>query len=302
MGDYAKVKALCDDQVHEKMDMMSFHRVCFESAFVQGDQPAMEGFLQWAHGNTEEGEAFAYSAWVAVYRGRISDAKILFRQAERIALQSKSTELAADIALDQAMLEAEVGLFPAARADARKVLKLPFESALEQAYAARALARAGDKSLALTVAKKAESMAPLNDLIGATMLPTVRGAVYLQEADPADALKALEESRQFDLCTCMELAPGYYRGLAYLQNKQPELAVREFQQVIDHRFLSTTFSVYLVLSQLELGHAYQLLGDSRSANSAFTKVELAWKDADPSFPPLQTLRQYKELLPISEQR
>jgi hypothetical protein len=72
------------------------------------------------------------------------------------------------------------------------------------------------------------------------------------------ALQALE-SRDFDLCGCMLLAPGYYRGLAYLQNKQPELAVHEFQQVIDRRLLSPTFSLYLVLSQLELGHAFQML-------------------------------------------
>jgi hypothetical protein len=85
-----------------------------------------------------------------------------------------------------------------------------------------------------------------------------------------------------------------YRGLAYLQNKQPELAVREFQQVIDHRFLSPAFSLYLVLSQLELGHAFQVLGDSTSANGAYTKVEQAWKDADRNFPPLQKLRQYRE--------
>jgi lipopolysaccharide biosynthesis regulator YciM len=99
----------------------------------------------------------------------------------------------------------------------------------------------------------------------------------------------------------MLLAPGYYRGLAYLQNKQPELAVREFQQVIDHRFLSPAFSLYLVLSQLELGHAFQALGDSTSANRAYAKVELAWKDADRNFPPLQKLRHYQEQRTFSQE-
>ncbi|MGA7967534.1 MAG: winged helix-turn-helix domain-containing protein [Terriglobales bacterium] len=301
LGDYGKLEKLCDDPVQEKINSMGFHRVCFQAAFAQQDEVAMVRQLQWAHGSPEEGELLSDAAWVAMYRGRISDAKVLFGKAKESALQSKSIELAADIETDQATLDADVGLLPAARINAREILKLPFESAWEQAYAARALARSGDTSLALIVARKAASMAPLDDLVNSAMLPTVRAAIYIQKNDPANALQALGESRDFDLCECMLLVPEYYRGLAYLQNKEPELAVREFQQVIDHKFLSPTFSLYLVLSQLELGHAFQILGDSTSAKKAFTKVELAWKDADRNFPPLQKLRRYQEEPTISRE-
>jgi tetratricopeptide (TPR) repeat protein len=300
LGDYGNVEKLCDDPANGKMNSMNFHRACFEAAFAQDDEIAMDKQLQWSHGSPEEGEALSDAAWVAMYRGRISDAKILFRKAKESAMQSKSIDLAADIETDQATLEADVGLLPDARIHAREVLKLPFESAWEQAYAARALARSGDTSRALIAGKKAASMAPLDDLVNSAMLPTVRAAIYIQKNDPANALQALEVSRDFDLCGCMQLVPGYYRGLAYLQNKQPELAVREFQGVIDHRFLSPTFSLYLVLSQLELGHAFQMLGDSTSANRAYTKVEMAWKDADRNFPPLQKLRRYQDQHTISQ--
>jgi DNA-binding winged helix-turn-helix (wHTH) protein/tetratricopeptide (TPR) repeat protein len=300
LGDYGNVEKLCDDPANGKMNSMNFHRACFEAAFAQDDEIAMDKQLQWSHGSPEEGEALSDAAWVAMYRGRISDAKILFRKAKESAMQSKSIDLAADIETDQATLEADVGLLPDARIHAREVLKLPFESAWEQAYAARALARSGDTSRALIVGKKAASLAPLDDLVNSAMLPTVRAAIYIQKNDPANALQALEVSRDFDLCGCMQLVPGYYRGLAYLQNKQPELAVREFQGVIDHRFLSPTFSLYLVLSQLELGHAFQMLGDSTSANRAYTKVEMAWKDADRNFPPLQKLRRYQDQHTISQ--
>jgi tetratricopeptide (TPR) repeat protein len=300
LGDYGNVEKLCDDPVRGKMNSMVFHRACFQAAFAQQDEAAMEHQLQSVRGSAEEGEALADAAWVAMYRGKISDAKVLFRKAKESALQSKSIDLAADIELDQATLDGEVGLLPAARTYAQDVLKLPFESAWEQAYAARALARSGDTSLALIVAKKAASMAPLDDLVNSAMLPTVRAAIYIQKNDPTSALQALE-SHDFDLCGCMLLAPGYYRGLAYLQNKQPELAVHEFQQVIDRRLLSPTFSLYLVLSQLELGHAFQVLRDSTSANRAYAQVELAWKDADRDFPPLQKLRHYQEQSTFSRQ-
>ena len=294
LGDFANVKKMCEDPAHGSMKLMRFHLACFEAAFGQNDEVAMNGQLQWAHGNPQESEALDDSAWAAMYFGRISDARVLFRKAKDSAVQNKSMELAAGIELDQGLLESDLGLLPAARTVAREVLKLPFEGASEQANVARVLARSGDTALALTIAKKAAGMAPLNDLINSTMLAMVRAAVYMQKADPARAVEALEESREFELCSCMQLAPSYYRGLAYLQNNQPELALRQFQQIIDHRFLAPPFSVYLVLSQLELGHAYQLLGDSTSANSAFAKVEMVWKDADRNFPPLQKLRHYQE--------
>lgn len=302
LGDFANVKKMCEDPGHGNMTLMRFHLACYEAAFGQNDEVAMNRQLQWAQGNPQESEALDDSAWAAMYFGRISDARVLFRKAKDSAVQNKSTELAAGIELDRALLEADVGLLPAARTVAREVLKLPFEGASEQANVARVLARSGDTALAMNIAKKAAGMAPLNDLINSTMLAMVRAAVYMEKADPARAVEALEESREFELCSCMQLAPGYYRGLAYLQNNQPELALRQFQQIIDHRFLAPPFSVYLVLSQLELGHAYQLLGDSTSANSTFAKVEMAWKDADRNFPPLQKLRHYQEQRIISKEQ
>ena len=302
LGNFANVKKMSEDPAHGNLTLMRFHLACYEAGFGQNDEVAMNRQLQWAQGNPQESEALDDSAWAAMYFGRISDARVLFRKAKDSAVQNKSIELAAGIELDQALLEADVGLLLAARTVAREVLKLPFEGASEQANVARVLARSGDTALAMNIAKKAAGMAPLNDLINSTMLAMVRAAVYMQKADPARAVEALEESREFELCSCMQLAPGYYRGLAYLQNNQPELALRQFQQIIDHRFMAPPFSVYLVLSQLELGHAYQRLGDSTSANSAFAKVEMIWKDADRNFPPLQKLRQYREQRTISREQ
>ena len=70
--------------------------------------------------------------------------------------------------------------------------------------------------------------------------------------------------------------------------------------MLDHRALLPTYSIYVVLSELELGRAYQLLGDAVSVSAAYRKVELAWKDADPDFPPLHQLAQYRRLFPISK--
>ena len=90
----------------------------------------------------------------------------------------------------------------------------------------------------------------------------------------------------------MRLAPTYYRGLAYLQNHQPELATGEFRKVIEHRALSD-YPLYVVLSQLYLGRSYQLQGDNRKAADVYKEVDRIWSDAEPHFPELVELQRYE---------
>jgi tetratricopeptide (TPR) repeat protein len=127
------------------------------------------------------------------------------------------------------------------------------------------------------------------------VLASARAAIQLQQHSPEAAIQSLEETRPFDFCEIMALAPAYYRGLAFLQdNRYPE-AAKEFQRVIDHRAIAPT-SLYVVLSQLELGRALQLAGDRDSARRIFHDLRGTWKDADPDFPPRKQLDDYERRL------
>jgi tetratricopeptide (TPR) repeat protein len=126
------------------------------------------------------------------------------------------------------------------------------------------------------------------------MLASVRAAIGLQSHDPKQAIEALEETRPLDLCSYMELAPAYYRGLAYMQDGQPQKAVAEFQRVIDNRLLAD-FPVYVALSEMELGYAYQLLGNEAGSVRAYESAARIWRNADPGFPPLRLLHAYRRL-------
>jgi eukaryotic-like serine/threonine-protein kinase len=295
LGDYTNVLTLCNDPVYGKMNVLGFHRVCFRAAFSQNDELGMQHQMQWAHGNPEESLALDDAAWVAMYRGKTSEALILFSSAKQNALQNGSIETAADIQLDQANLEADLGYRREAREDALSVLKLSFESPSEQAYAARALARVGEGSLAQAIAQKTAAQAPLDTILNSAMLATVDAAIQLERNEPKAATRALEKTRPLDYCSEMELAPAYYRGLAYLQDKQFKRAAEEFQQVIAHRTLAD-FPVYVALSQLELGRAFQLLGDKANAARAYGEADKVWKDAESGFPPLVQLRTYEREL------
>jgi hypothetical protein len=126
-----------------------------------------------------------------------------------------------------------------------------------------------------------------------TVIATVIGAPWAAVIVLVPPLRAsLEEARPFDFCELMGLAPAYYRGLAFLQDNRPQQATKEFQRVVDHRAIAPT-SLYVVLSQLELGRAFQLAGDRENAKRLFHNLTDIWKDADPDFPPLKQLRDYE---------
>jgi eukaryotic-like serine/threonine-protein kinase len=295
LGDYAGVYTLCNDPVRGMINVMQFHRLCFRAAFAQHDELGMQRQMQWAHGNPEESLALDDAAWVAMYQGRVSEARGLLSRAMQNALQNSSIETAADIQIDRANLEADLGYSQQAREDALSVLKLSFESPSEQANAARALARVGDVSQAEAIAQKAAAQAPLDTILNLAMLATVDAAIQLQMHEPKAAIQALEKTRPFDNCKEMELSPAYYRGLAYLEDKQPKRAAKEFQQVIAHRALAD-FPIYVALSQLELGRAFQLLGDKPNAARAYGEADKVWKDAEPGFPPVVELRTHEREL------
>jgi DNA-binding winged helix-turn-helix (wHTH) protein/Tfp pilus assembly protein PilF len=296
-GDYGDLRTLCDDPAHNNTEILGFHIACFQAAFAGNDELRMQRQMGWAIGNPEESRLLDEAAWVAIYRGKLSEARHLLSSAKKGALQNNYVFSAAAVQLDAATLEADLGFSREAKQDAQDALKLASGNAFEQAVAAFALARAGDIAGAQSNMKEAAAKAPLDTLLNSAVLATARAAIQLEDRNPEAAMQSLEETRPFDFCEQMGLAPDYYRGLALLQANKPQQAAKEFQRVIDHRAIAPT-SLYVVLSQLELGRAFQLAGDGENAKRLFHNLRDIWKDADPDFPPLKQLHDYERRLAV----
>ena len=295
-GDYENLRALCNDPAHNGTDILGFHMACFQGAFARNDALGMQHQLEWAKGNPEESKLLEEAAWVAIYGGKLSEALRLLSAAKKGALQNNYVLSAAGLQLDAATLEADLGFPQEAKRDAWEALKLAPGNALEQAVAAVALARSGEIAGAQLNIKEAAAQAPLDTLLNSAVLASARAAIQMEEHNPEAAIQSLEETRPYDFSEPMALAPVYYRGLALLQDNRPQQAAKEFQRVIDHRALAPT-SVFVVLSQLELGRAFQLAGDRESAKRLFQNLGDIWKSADQDFPPLQQLHDYERQLP-----
>ena len=288
-GDYVHLRAMCDDPTHNDTDISGFHVACFESAFAQTDEAGMQRQLQWAKGKPEESRLLQEAADVAVYRGQIAEARRLFSAAKQSALEHDSALAVAGVELEEVTLEAELGLTHDVKKTALDALQLAAGDPAEQAVTAFALARAGDIAAAQSNMKEAASKAPLDTLLNSAVLASVRAVIQLKQHNPRAAIQSLEETGPFDFCDSTGLAPAYFRGLAYLDDGNPQRAAKEFQRVIDHRAILPD-SLYVVLSQLELGHSYRLAGDHENAKRVLDELTQLWKNADPDFPPLKQLQ------------
>jgi tetratricopeptide (TPR) repeat protein len=285
-GEQAQLSTLCGNAQGRKIDSAMLHESCFLLAFLRNDDSAMQGQIQWSHGNAAESELLDDEAWVAMYQGKLNSGRRLFAQARRGALTQGFSELAATVDVDEATLEADFGYPREARRLSLDALRLAPDSVSIQASAALALGRSGDIVLAESEATKAAAQAPLDTILNEAELPSVRAAILIQKHDPQAALQALEAARPYDACSALGLAPAYYRGLAYQDAGDPGKAAVEFRSVLGHLALMPD-SPYIPLAALQLGRTLRRLGDSAGAAKAEREVEQAWQHADPDFRPLR---------------
>jgi tetratricopeptide (TPR) repeat protein len=105
----------------------------------------------------------------------------------------------------------------------------------------------------------------------------------------------LQATTPYELGVVQGLLPIYIRGQAYLQAKRGADAAAEFQKIIDHRGIDSSFPVHS-LAKLGLGRAYAMTGDSAKARAAYQDFLALWKDADPDVPILQQAKaEYEKL-------
>jgi eukaryotic-like serine/threonine-protein kinase len=292
VGDFASLNALCDGPMGQQNNSPVFHMHCFQGAYAQNNEVALQRHLQWAQGKPQQGLLLQEAAMVALCRGMGAESWRLFQKTEDVGLRNGMTEFAAGTMLNEATFKADVGMTREARLEVQSAFKLTATGADLDASASLALARAGGVTDAQAEATRAASESPLNTLLNLGTLASTRAAVAMNRRDPATAIQALEVSRPYDLNEFMLLSPAYYRGLAYLQSKRPADATKEFQRVLDHRVMAPE-SPYIPLAQLELGRAYQLSGDHDRAAIAFRRMDELWKRADADFPPLKQLHRYE---------
>ena len=264
----------------------------FTLAFAQGDQPAMEKYLEIGSKKIQESDmpTFLFNqATLAAFQGQLRNARELVdaavRSADRVGLKQNQPAMLAQ----EARWEAQLGNLQRAGERARYVAKQAHGIDVEL-NAALALALTGETQIVHKLADDLEHTHPDDTIMKAVSVPLVRATISVQRGNPQQALELLKLSEPYELGIGLyyfpALMPTYVRGQAYLKMRDGPRAATEFRKILDHRGSGPT-SLNFVLAELGLAQANAIVGDLPGARTAYRDFLASWKDADPDIPILK---------------
>jgi serine/threonine protein kinase/Flp pilus assembly protein TadD len=267
-------------------------------AFLQHDIAKMQEQWRWAEGKPEADYLILYQrALTEAYYGHYRNFRYLAARAKELAIKENILLESSWITNDEALTEAETGNLRQALDLAEQGLKGP-QYRTGRPILALAFARAGQISRAQELTDSINKAAPLDTMAQNYLLPTIRAAIRIDTKDPAEAIKILEQTRQYDFAygeSFRYLYPSYIRGLAYLQFGEWSLAKIEFQRLLDHPGI-VGLSVIGALSHLQLARARKLSGDAAAAGKEYEDFLSLWRTADPDIPIYQQAKaEYAQL-------
>jgi tetratricopeptide (TPR) repeat protein len=303
LGQFNEAKATYALAVSSKRDQVFLHADRYGIAFLENDIAEMQHQLDWARERPgSEDWLLSYESDTKAYHGRVKAARELTFRAEQSALRSGSREVASLWVANSALREAECGEISLARRDAFAAFRMS-RSRDVKILTALALARAASDIQAEKLANELAEEFPLNTVINAYWLPTIRAAIELDRGHAPKALEWLREAQSFELGgpnpeieSGRFLYPVYVRGQAYLEAGKNDEAAHEFQKMLDHPGLMQNCPLRS-LAYLQLARSYSAQHNLVKARAAFGEFFGVWKDADPEIPLLKNAREAYAKLP-----
>jgi tetratricopeptide (TPR) repeat protein len=279
----------------------------YHIAFLKGDLAGMERQAALVKGRPELEDGMSNLQALALARaGRLEAARQAARRAIDLALAGGKRERAAVWETGAAVWEAWYGNAAAAKRSATHVLEAANGRHVTYA-AALALAIAGERSRAQTIADDLDRRFPEDTSVRFTYLPTLRALAALSANDPSRAIELLRPAAIYEFAepgisfygsgggSFGAMYPTYFRGEAYLALHRGADAAAEFQKILDHPGVVLEDPIG-ALARLQLARAWTISGDKIKAKAAYQDFLALWKDADPDIPILrQAKAEYAKL-------
>jgi eukaryotic-like serine/threonine-protein kinase len=278
--------AVLESAQQRHFDGPPLHEARAYLAFLQKDDKTLQEQLDWSRGKSSEPEILDRWAWIQAYYGHHHDSMRLLRTVKELDADRPLLPCEEDFNATPALWDAELEFTQ----DALQIVKqtLPSEKAWGQRFRlALASALAGDVDQAQMVADEASREFPNDTLVQNYQLPVIGAAIMLQRNNAPGAVDLLERTLPYDLskdCANIDsLLSAYIRGLAYLQMKQGDAALAEFQKLQDHPGIVADVPIG-ALARLQMARAYKLMGDDTAAKECYEQFLTLWKHADPDIP------------------
>ena len=272
-------------------------------AYLRDDAKTMREQIDWATGKPAESAVLRLQGVASANSGRLTEATQTRKRGIDVALRRNQKEIAARFQLDAAFSEAAGGNCDAASQAADTALTI-VKSKEQQSLASLVFAFCGNAAKAATMIDDVAKRSPTDTEINAIAVPLVRAFAELSKS-PDKTIQLLEPVRRYENGEYAMLWPKYLRGLAFMKLNRHQDAIKEFQQIVDHRAL-TFFSGIHPISQIQLARAWSAAaheGDAATRENALVSARKAyqdflamWKDADANHPLLQQAKaEYSKL-------
>jgi eukaryotic-like serine/threonine-protein kinase len=269
------------------VQMFSYHL-----AFLKADAAGMERQIALARGKPGVEDQISHlQALVLARAGRLEAARQSARHAIELASAAGQGERAAVWETAAGVWEAWYGNAAAAKRHAMHVLEVANGRHVSYA-AAWALAIAGDRSRAQSIADDLDSRFPEDTSVRFNYVPTLRALSALSANDPARAIELLQPAATYEFAqpgisffgsgggSFGAMYPTYVRGQAYLALRKPTEAAAEFQKILDHPGVVLGDPMGAI-ARLQLGRALAQAADVTKATVVYEDLLALWKDADP---------------------
>ena len=287
LGRFQQAKAIFDQaQVLNLADDASVRGAWIYSAYLMGDQAAVQQQVEWSRGQPDGFILNSQLALIHENEGRFAAAARDWQQAIARMTDQKLVNATATLITQQTLDRALVGSCDDAVPNLDRSLKLDQERTM-QGTAAIAFALCGQPARALAIRQSLAKGYPQDTIINHVFLPDIDAAISLRGGHPDDALTALMPAIDYDI-----LGIGaYLRGLAHLALKDGAAANSDFSFPVAHRSAFVLcqvqgMNVAYPLSLLGLARAEVLQGDLPKARQQYQAFFDYWKNADPDLPPL----------------
>jgi len=254
---------------------MAIHRALFVIAFARRDFPEIpdEPFLLFTKVKAER------------MLGKNEEAQQTLVEAKSVAEKNGMQEFSAFMDARQGLRLGVAGDCASGRAAANASLRR-FPNGLNREVTFIALGLCGEAEKGKQGLEAFEKEYPHDTLLKLHYKPVFLAILSMQLGKFDEAIKVLEPAHRAE----MGAGPGaftfgvpYFRGLAYLKQKNGNLAAAEFKKILEMRFHDPT-NDFIPMAQVQLARAYVLQNDTVKARTAYQDFLALWKDADPEVP------------------
>ena len=283
LNKFPEAMATARDILARTPDNASAHIALYAIAKHLGDDATAERELAWAAQHQPASGMLFVEAEDAGQHGRFEEMTRLFRESARADREGGNGEGAGNTLAFSAVVNSLAGRSDAALADAGAAAALGHNEIILGSVGVID-ARAGRAEAAEQSLEAMNRTYPLSTYALGMYGPAVRSAQLAQTpASAAEVTSATSAALPYEFGQYGSMIAPYLRGLAYMAAHAPDLAVVEFQKLIDHVGVDPGSPLY-AMSYLGVARADAALGKRDESQKAYETLRTLWANAERNVP------------------